>query len=84
MRCDMSTVNRFQESNPMMNAVDLAAVLPATLTCRQYPGILSGRNHLHSHIGQEFAWPPEDPRQARQTQREYGKSAPNGWWMHKG
>lgn len=32
---------------------------------------LSGEIISHSHIGQEFAWPPEDPRQARQTQREY-------------
>jgi len=67
----MSTVNRFQESNPMMNAVDLAAVLPATLTAANTPVGLSGEIISHSHIGQEFTWPPEDPRQARQTQREY-------------
>ena len=55
----------------MMNAVDLAAVLPATLTAANTPVGLSGEIISHSHIGQEFAWPPEDPRQARQTQREY-------------
>lgn len=55
----------------MMNAVDLAAVLPTTLTAANTPVGLSGEIISHSHIGQEFAWPPEDPRQARQTQREY-------------
>ncbi|MFO1235303.1 MAG: hypothetical protein U1E47_09795 [Rivihabitans pingtungensis] len=54
----------------MMNALDLAAVLPATLTAANTSVGLSGEIISHSHIGQEFAWPP-NPRQARQTQREY-------------